>query len=105
VRILLRASHSLVDETLPDEELEWIRATIRELGGERGVVGFHKLRARKAGTRRYVDVHLQFAAGTTLEDAHATAHELTSAIRDRLAGADILVHVEPHERVEPGTEF
>jgi cation diffusion facilitator family transporter len=105
VRILLRASHSLVDETLPDEELEWIRATIREVGGERGVVGFHKLRARKAGTRRYVDLHLQFAAGTTLEDAHATAHELTSAIRDHLAGADILVHVEPHERVEPGTEF
>jgi len=105
VRILLRASHSLVDETLPDEELEWIRATIREVGGERGVVGFHKLRARKAGTRRYVDLHLQFAAGTTLEDAHATAHELTSAIRDRLAGADILVHVEPHERVDPGTEF
>ena len=58
-----------------------------------------------AGTRRYVDVHLQFAAGTTLEDAHATAHELTDAIREHLAGADILVHVEPRDRVEPGTEF
>jgi cation diffusion facilitator family transporter len=105
VRILMRSSRSLVDEALPEQELEWIRSTIRELGAERGVVGFHKLRARQAGTRRYVDVHLQFAAGTTLEAAHATAHELTSAIRDRLAGADILVHVEPRDRVEPGSEL
>jgi cation diffusion facilitator family transporter len=105
VRILLRASRSLVDEALPEAELESIRATIRELGATRGVVGFHKLRARKAGTRRYVDVHLQFAAGTTLEDAHRTAHEVTNAIRERLEGADILVHVEPRDRVEPGTEL
>ena len=66
-RILLRASRSLVDEALPPQELEWIRSTIREIGAERGVVGFHKLRARRAGTRRYVDVHLQFASATTLE--------------------------------------
>jgi len=104
-RILLRSSRSLLDEALPEEELEEIRSTIRELGAERGVVGFHKLRARRAGARRYVDVHLQFDSGTSLETAHKTAHELTNAIRDQLAGADILVHVEPRDRVEPGTEI
>lgn len=105
VRILLRSARSLVDESLPEDELEWIRTTIRELGAQRGVIGFHKLRARQAGSRRYVDVHLQFEDGTTLESAHGTAHELTNAIRDRLRGADILVHVEPRDRVEPGTEI
>jgi cation diffusion facilitator family transporter len=105
VRILLRSSRSLLDEALPEEELEEIRSTIRELGAERGVVGFHKLRARRAGARRYVDVHVQFDSGTSLEAAHKTAHELTNAIRDQLAGADILVHVEPRDRVEPGTEI
>jgi cation diffusion facilitator family transporter len=105
LRILLRSSRSLLDEALPEEELEEIRSTIRELGAERGVVGFHKLRARRAGARRYVDVHVQFDSGTSLEAAHRTAHELTNAIRDQLAGADILVHVEPRDRVEPGTEI
>jgi cation diffusion facilitator family transporter len=105
VRILLRSSRSLLDEALPEEELEEIRSTIRELGAERGVVGFHKLRARRAGARRYVDVHIQFDAGTSLETAHKTAHELTNAIGDQLTGADILVHVEPRDRVEPGTEI
>jgi cation diffusion facilitator family transporter len=96
-RILLRSSRTLVDEALPEEELEWIRETIRELGAERGVVSFHKLRARQAGNRRYVDLHLQFAEGTTLEAAHETAHAVTNAIRGRLEGADILV--------EPGAEL
>ena len=105
VRILLRSSRSLLDEALPEQELEGIRATIRELGAERGVVGFHKLRARRAGARRYVDVHVQFDSGISLEAAHETAHELTNAIRDQLTGADILVHVEPRDRVEPGTEI
>jgi cation diffusion facilitator family transporter len=104
-RILLRSARSLVDEALPEEELEGIRSTIRELGAARGVVGFHKLRARGAGARRYVDVHVQFEAGTSLVAAHETAHELTNAIRARLPGADILVHVEPRDRVEPGTEI
>jgi len=104
-RILLSAARELVDEALPAVELDEIRAAIRELGPERGIVGFHKLRARRAGARRYVDVHLQFGAGTTLEAAHATAHELTSQIRAQLPGADVLVHVEPEDRVEPGTEL
>ena len=40
-------------------------------GGDRGwVVGYHKLRTRRAGARRYVDMHVQFRAGTTLERAH-----------------------------------
>jgi cation diffusion facilitator family transporter len=104
-RILLSSARSLIDEALPEEELEGIRSTIRELGAARGVVGFHKLRARGAGARRYVDVHVQFEAGTSLVAAHETAHELTNAIRARLPGADILVHVEPRDRVEPGTEI
>ena len=68
------------------------------------MVGFHKLRARRAGARRYVDVHVQLRSGTTLEDAHAAAHVLAGRIREQLPGADVLVHVEPEDRVEPGTE-
>lgn len=104
VRILRRSAQQLLDEALPEEELERIRATIRERGAACGVVGFHKLRSRRAGARRYVDVHVQFGAGTTLEAAHGAAHELTNAILADLPGADILVHVEPEDRVEPGTE-
>ena len=104
VRLLARASRVLVDEALPPQELDAVRGAITEFG-PRGVAGYHKLRARRAGSRRYVDLHVQFASGTTLEDAHATAHALQDLIRERLRGADVLIHLEPEGSVHPGTEI
>ncbi len=104
VRLLARASRVLVDEALPPEELDAVREAIADFG-PRGVCGYHKLRARRAGSRRYVDLHVQFQSGTTLEDAHATAHALQDAIRERLRGADVLIHLEPEGSLHPGTEL
>jgi cation diffusion facilitator family transporter len=103
-KILNRSSRVLVDEALPADELEAISAEIRAFGPQ-GVAGFHKLRARRAGARRYVDLHVQFVAGTTLEQAHETAHRLQDAIATRIPGADVLIHLEPEDRVTPGTEI
>ena len=97
IQILSRSSRVLVDEALPGDELAAVRAAIEEFGSDE-VVGFHKLRARRAGSRRYVDLHVQFRAGTTLERAHELAHELQRAIRERLRGADVLIHLEPGRR-------
>jgi len=94
----------LVDESLPEDETAAIRDAIESFG-ERGLAGYHELRTRRAGSRRYVDVHVQFRSGTTLEDAHAIAHELQDTIRDRLRGADVLIHLEPEDRVRPGEEI
>jgi cation diffusion facilitator family transporter len=104
VRILSRSSRVLVDEALPEDELEAIRQAVLGLG-PRGVVGYHKLRTRRAGARRYVDLHLQFRSGATLESAHEIAHALQDAIRERLGNADVLIHLEPGDRVRPGEEI
>jgi divalent metal cation (Fe/Co/Zn/Cd) transporter len=69
------------------------------------VVGYHELRTRRAGPRRYVDLHVQFSAGTSLEDAHRTAHELQDVIAADIHGADVLIHLEPEDRVRPGEEL
>ena len=103
VRILTRSSRVLVDETLPDPELEAIRAVVTEFA-DAGIVGFHELRGRQAGARRHVDLHVQFRAGMTLEEAHGIAHRLQAAIRERLGPADVLIHLEPEDRVRPGQE-
>jgi cation diffusion facilitator family transporter len=96
VRILSRTSRVLVDEALPPEELEAVRRAIERYGAPE-VAGFHKLRARRAGSRRYVDLHVQFRKGTTLERAHEVSHELQGEIRRSLQGADVLIHLEPEE--------
>jgi cation diffusion facilitator family transporter len=99
LRILNRTSRVLVDEALPEDELEAVRSAIAEHGAEE-VIGFHKLRARRAGSRRYVDLHVQFRDGTTLKRAHQVTHELQGAIRERLRGADVLIHEEPEEAAD-----
>ena len=104
VRLLSHSTRVLVDEALPPDEVEAIRAAVEEFGTH-GVVGYHELRTRRAGARRYVDLHVQFRHGTSLEDAHRTAHELQDVISARLGGADVLIHLEPQDRVRPGEEL
>jgi cation diffusion facilitator family transporter len=101
IRILSRSSRVLVDEALPPEELDAVRQAIEEYGASE-VIGFHKLRARRAGSRRYVDLHVQFRDGTSLSRAHEVAHELQREIRRRLRGADVLIHLEPEDSVRSG---
>ncbi len=101
VRLLAHSSRVLVDEALPPDEVTAIRTAI-EASGAHGVVGYHELRTRRAGSRRYIDMHVQFRAGTSLESAHRTAHELQDLIAARLNGADVLIHLEPEDRVRPG---
>jgi cation diffusion facilitator family transporter len=104
VRLLLRSSRVLVDEALPADEVAAIRESIEDFAA-RGVVGYHELRTRRAGARRYVDMHVQFQRGTSLEQAHRTAHQLQDLIGKRLKGADVLIHLEPQDRVRPGEEL
>jgi len=99
-RLLARSWRVLVDQALPEGDMDAIRAALARLDPAE-VAGYHKLRTRRAGARRYVDVHLQFRAGTTLEHAHAVAHRLQDAVAGSLGEADVLVHLEPEDRVRP----
>ncbi len=100
-RITMGSVRVLVDEALPEAELNAIKTEIESFAG-RGVVGYHQLRTRSAGARRYVDLHVQFRRGTSLEEAHHTAHELQDAITASIPRADVLIHIEPEDRVRPG---
>jgi len=99
LRILARSSRVLVDEVLPEQELAAIRSVLEGHGNDE-IAGYHKLRARRAGSRRYVDMHVQFHEGTTLARAHELSHELQAQIAARVRGADVLIHLEPERPSE-----
>ncbi len=104
VRLMLRSGRVLMDEALPPEELDKIEAAIAAARPPE-MVGYHKLRARRAGARRHVDFHVQFRAGTSLERAHDLAHTLRGAIEANITHADVLIHVEPEgSATGPGSE-
>lgn len=100
IRILVGASRRLSDEALPSDELAILeRVAGSFVGGE--VVDFHDIRARHVGNHHEVDLHLQFARGTSLERAHALAHQVEDAIVAQLPATSVLVHIEPEDRVRP----
>jgi cation diffusion facilitator family transporter len=103
IRILSRSSRILVDEAPPPEELDRIEQAIASAGMPE-VAGYHKLRARRSGSHRHIDLHVQFRSGTTLERAHELAHELRGAIEDAIPYSDVLIHVEPESSVTDDAE-
>jgi cation diffusion facilitator family transporter len=104
IRIMRRSSGVLVDEALPDEEMDRIESAIQAARTPE-VAGYHKLRARRAGRRRYIDLHVQYRSGTSLEDAHHLAHALRDAIEAEIPRAEVLIHVEPETSVrDPATD-
>ncbi len=106
VRILTRSSRVLVDEAPPEAELDRVEAVIAaERARTPEIAGYHKLRARSAAARRYIDLHLQFHQGTTLEDAHAIAHRVRGAIETEIPNSEVLIHTEPEQSVRPPDEL
>jgi cation diffusion facilitator family transporter len=94
IRIIRRSSGVLVDEVLPEEEMDRIETAIATARTPE-VAGYHKLRGRRAGRRRHVDFHVQYRSGTTLERAHELAHEMRDRIEAEIPQAEVLIHVEP----------
>jgi cation diffusion facilitator family transporter len=88
-----QSAGGLMDETLPPEEEEEIRQLIRSQLP--AVHGFHKLRTRKAGHYRFIEVHIQVDAKMSVEMAHALNDELTRRITEHFDNATVTVHTEP----------
>jgi cation diffusion facilitator family transporter len=92
--LVRRSSGVLIDEALPEKEMDRIEAAIATARTEE-VAGYHKLRARRAGSRRHIDFHVQYRNGTSLERAHELAHEMRDSIEAEIPQAEVLIHVEP----------
>jgi cation diffusion facilitator family transporter len=92
--VLRNSFGGLVDVKLPEEEENTIKAAITEhFGGE--VVSFHKLRTRKAGNQRYIDLHLVMPRHISIEAAHLMCDHLEKDMKRQLPQTDITIHVEP----------
>jgi cation diffusion facilitator family transporter len=94
IRIIRRSSGVLVDEALPPGEMDQIEAAIAAARTPE-VAGYHKLRARQAGSRRHIDFHVQYRSGTSLERAHELAHAMRAEIEAEIPRAEVLIHAEP----------
>ena len=91
--LMRRASGNLVDQRLPEDEEQRIRAIIDSHGNN--IAEFHDLRTRRSGPDRFVDLHLCVAHSLTVEESHALADRLEAEIEAALPRCSATIHVEP----------
>jgi len=83
----------LVDVRLPKEEEDLLMALINEHTGQ--LVGVHRVRTRRSGSQRHIDLHLVMPRGASVEEAHAMCDHLEQDIEAKLPRANVTIHVEP----------
>ncbi len=57
-----------------------------------GVRGFHDIKTRRAGSRIFVQIHIELDGDQPLRDAHATGAALKRAILAAYPQADVIIH-------------
>jgi divalent metal cation (Fe/Co/Zn/Cd) transporter len=57
-------------------------------------VSFHRLRGRRAGAKRHVDLHMVVPPETTVREGHARAGAVKAALVAALPNTEVLIHLE-----------
>ena len=92
LRIGKSAWDALMDRQADPEMIAGIAAIARNFDGVRG---FHDLKTRRAGSRVFVNLHIELDGDQSLHDAHAIGAALRRAILHAYPRADVLIHKDP----------
>lgn len=83
---------ALTDRRADPEVIAGIETIAR---GFPGVMGFHDLKTRRAGSRIFVNLHVELDGAQTLDEAHAIGAALRRAIVAAYPKADVMIHKDP----------
>jgi len=82
----------LTDISLPDTEAEKIAGIV---GAHVEVIAFHRLRTRRSGSYRLIDMHVVLDKNMQLDKAHAVCDSIEIEIEESLGHCDVVIHLEP----------
>jgi cation diffusion facilitator family transporter len=100
-RLVRHGLRDVLDEELPDTVRQEVERLIDAHRGE--LLDWHRLRTRRAGSQKMMDLHLTVCKHLTVEQAHTIADHIEKRIEEEIPGADVTIHVEPCDEPEcPG---
>lgn len=77
-------------------EPEIVAGITRIVEGWPGVHGWHDLKTRSAGSRIFVNLHIELDGAQSLNEAHAIGAGLRHAILKAYPQADVIIHKDPY---------
>lgn len=100
---LIRDSlQSILDVRLPEVEENLIRNVLQHHSAD--FVEYHKLRTRKSGSERYIDMHLVVPRSCPIKSVHTLCEHIEEDMRGQLPGVHVLIHTEPCGKYCEGCE-
>lgn len=88
-----RSFKDLVDTSISPEEQAAIVEVLQD--HDHVIHDYHKLRTRKSGPDRHIDVHIVVSRELGLEETHALNDHVEAEIKKRVPNAHVLIHSEP----------
>ena len=91
--VRIDAVKDLIDTSPPAEEQEWLSDYLESWYPT--VRSIHRVRTRKSGASRFIDLHVVVDPAMTVTDSHEITEKMETAIKEKFNGADVTVHIEP----------
>ena len=98
--LMWRSSQGLMDEAVEPDVMATIQTTLDGFSHSRGeteIVRFDHLTTRKAGQRRFVDLHMHMPAGWTLGRAAAVRGSVEQALMSAVPGLRATIQLLPSD--------
>ncbi|MBS3997431.1 MAG: cation transporter [Hydrogenophaga sp.] len=98
--LIWRSSQGLMDEALEPDVLATIQATLAAFEsqpGEAAIIRFDHLSSRKAGQRRFVDLHMHMPAAWSLGRAAAVRASVEQALMSAVPGLRTTIQLLPSD--------
>ncbi|NOY54321.1 MAG: cation transporter [Deltaproteobacteria bacterium] len=93
LKLFRNALAALMDQNISPEMEEKIDRIILDHCEE--IIGYHRMRTRRSGSKKMIDLHLVICKDITLDEAHGITEELEKKIEEDINNSDVMIHIEP----------
>jgi divalent metal cation (Fe/Co/Zn/Cd) transporter len=100
VHLIWRSSQGLMDEAVDPETMQDIQAVLDSFAHQRGttnIIRFDHITTRRAGQRRFVDVHMHMPASWSLGRAAALRTSVEQALMSAVPGLRASIQLLPSD--------
>src|SRR5207237_2005512 len=92
-RVMEYSALELLDRALPTPVLKDIQKIINEHHPK--ILGFHDMRTRKAGSKFFIEFHIEIRGERDFNRAHEITETLIERIEAKIPNSDITLHYDP----------
>ena len=96
IRIFINSFSGIMDVRISPNIEQEIQAIIDNIPYPK--VGYHQLRTRRSGSKKYIDFHLLLCRKLHIDEAHELSNRVENDIAGKIMLVDVVVHIEPCEK-------